>query len=233
VYLFVLSRHLKFHLQRIFECPIECSYHYDAEGHILFHILASLGNLGFPTSYSAFEAVPLKGRWVDAIATLLILSDEPGEIPPLNLGRPVDEKCLELILGIFKRVAASQFAMLAFVYSICARMLAGTGIATEELAIISICVTKALELPRDERTIPILRPVIRRIMRIRTTMLLYSSSIVEFENVSAVGMRCTDRLNTYLATMLIFGAQNCRVLSCARRPQKFSAAVGWLAEYVD
>jgi hypothetical protein len=190
-------------------------------------------NLDFPISYPEFKAAPLKGRWVDAIATLLILSDEPGDTPSLNLGRPVDEKCLELILGIFKRMATSQFAMLAFVYSICTRMLEGTGIATEELAIISICATKALQLPRDERSVPILRPVIHQTLRIRNSMLAYSSSTAEFESVSAVGMRCTDQLNTYLATMLIFGTQNCRVLSCARRPQSFSPAVGWLAEYVD
>jgi hypothetical protein len=175
----------------------------------------------------------LKGRWVDAIATLLILSGEPGDTPSLNLGRPVDEKCLELILGILKRVATSQFAMLAFLYGICARMLSGMGIAPEELAMISICVTKALELPRDDRIVPILRPVIHRILRIRTVMLPYTSTIGEFESASAVGMRCVNRLNTHLATMLIFGGQNCRVLSCARTLQTSSPAIGWLAEYID
>jgi hypothetical protein len=189
-------------------------------------------NLDFPTSYPAFKAVPLKGRWVDGIATLLILSGEPGEIPALNLGRPVDEQSFGLILGILKRVMTSQFAMLAFLNSICVRMLEGTDIATEELAMISICVMKALDLPRDERVVPILRPVISRILRIRTDMRLHASSIAEFENVSAVGTRCVDRLNTHLASMLIFGGQNCRVLSCARSPQAFSPAVGWMAEHI-
>jgi hypothetical protein len=170
---------------------------------------------------------------VDAIATLLILSGQPGDIPPLNLGRPVDEKCLELILGLFKRVATSQFAMVAFLYGICARMLDGTGIAPEELAIVSICVMKALELPRDDRIVPILRPVVHRILRVRTVMLPYTSTIGEFENASAVGMICVNRLNTHLATRLIFGGQNCRVLSCARTPQASSPAIGWLTEYID
>ena len=76
---------LKSHLQRIFECPIECPDHYDTEGHILFHILRNIGIVEFPTNYPAFEAVPLKDRWVDVVATLLILSDEPREIPPLDL----------------------------------------------------------------------------------------------------------------------------------------------------
>jgi hypothetical protein len=224
---------LQSHLQRIFEYPIKCPDHYDTEGHVLFHILATIDNVDFPTNYPAFKAVPLKGRWVDAMATLLILSDEPGDIPPLNLGRPVDEECLELILGIFRRVATSQFAMFAFLYGICVRMLDGMGIAPEELAMISICVTKALELPRDDRIVPILRPVIHRILHIRTVMLPYTSTIGEFESASAVGMGCVNRLNTHLATMLIFGGQNCRVLSCARTPQTFSPAIGWLAEYVD
>jgi hypothetical protein len=123
--------------------------------------------------------------------------------------------------------------MFAFLYGICARMLDGIGIAPEELAMISICVTKALELPRDDRIVSILRPVIHRIVRIRTVMLPYTSTIEEFESASTVGIGCVNRLNTHLATMLIFGGQNCRFLSCARASQAFSSAVGWLAEYVD
>jgi hypothetical protein len=193
-----------------------------------------VGNFGFPKSYPAFKAVPLKGRWVDAVATLLILSDEPGDIPSLNLGQPVDERCLELILAIFKRVTTSQFAMLAALYGICSRILKTGAISTEELAMVSVCALKALDLPRDERAIPIIRPVTGQILRIRTAMLDRSSrGNAEVENASIVGIRCVDRLNTHLAAMLIFGKQNCRVLSCARRLQSSSPAVGWLAEYVD
>jgi hypothetical protein len=176
----------------------------------------------------------LKDRWVDAIATFLILSDEPGEIPSINLGQPVDEKCLKLILAVFKRVTASQFAMLASLYGVCFRILKTGAISTEELAMVSICALKALDLPRDDRAIPIIRPVIGQILRIRTTMLEKSSrGDEEVEKASVVGTRCVDRLNTHLASMLIFGGQNCRALSCARRPQSCSPAVGWLAEYVD
>jgi hypothetical protein len=193
-----------------------------------------MDNFNFPISYPAFRAVPLEGRLVDAVATLLILSDEPGEMPPLNLGRPVDEQCLQIIIGIFKRVTTSQFAMLAFLYSICGRILPRFGISTEEVAQVSICAMKALNLPRDDRTIPIIRPVVRRMLRIRAIMIDGSSrEAEERENASVVGMRCVDRLNTHLASMQIFGGQNCRVLSCARRPQSFSPAVGWVAEYID
>lgn len=232
--MFVLSlTSFKSHLQRIFDHPVECHDHYPTEGHILFHLLANAGSFGFPTSYPAFKAVPLKGRWVDAIATFLILSDEPGEIPSLNLGRLVDKHCLELIRGIFKKIARSQFSMLASLYGICSRILVTGGISTEELAIVSICAMKALALPRDDRAIPIIRPVISQILRIRAAMLDRSRGAKEIENTSVEGMRCVDRLNTHLATTLIFGVQNCRVLTCARRPQSFGPAVGWLAEYVD
>jgi hypothetical protein len=168
------------------------------------------------------------------VATLLILSDEPGKIPLPNLGQPVDERCFELLLATFKRVTTSQFAMLASLYGICSRILKTGAIHAEELAMISICALKALDLPRDERAIPIIRPVTSQILRIRGAMLDRSSrGDKEVENASIVGMRCVDRLHTHLATMLIFGGQNCGVLSCARRPQSSSAAVGWLAEYVD
>jgi hypothetical protein len=175
----------------------------------------------------------LKGRSVDAVATLLILSDEPGEMSPLNLGRPVDEECLELILGIFKKVTASQFSMLATLYGICSRIVKYGGISTEELAMVSICAMKALDLPRDDRVVPIIRPVISQILRIRAAMIGGPTrETEEIENASVVGMRCVDRLNTQLATMLIFGGRNCRILSCARTPQAFSPAVGWLTEHI-
>ena len=220
-------------MQRIFECPIECPDHYDTEGHILFHILANIGYLEFPTSYPAFEAVPLKGRSVEVVATLLILSDEPGEIPPLDIGRPVDERCLKILLAAFKRVTMSQFAMLACLYSSCSRILS-MGVGTEDLAVLSICALKALDLPRDDRTIPIIRPVIGQILRIRDAMIENSSrGTEETENASVVGMKCVDRLNTHLAATFIFGEQNRRVLSCARSAETFSPAVGWLVEYVD
>jgi hypothetical protein len=60
----------------------------------------------------------LQGRFIDALAALLILSDEPGEIPQVNLRRPVDERCLQLISGIFKRVTTSQFDILGFLRAI-------------------------------------------------------------------------------------------------------------------
>jgi hypothetical protein len=192
-----------------------------------------VGVLEFPITYTAFKAVPLKGRLVDAMATLLILSGKPSELPPL-IGRQVDERCLEVILGVFKRVTTSQFAMLASLYGICSRILKTGGISTEELAIVSICALKALHLPRDDRSIPIIRPVVSKILRIRAAMPNRSSrGDKEVENASIVGIRCVDRLNTHLAAMLVFGRQNCRVLSCARRVDKFSPAVGWLVEYVD
>jgi hypothetical protein len=213
---------------------MQCPDHYDADGHILFHVLANIENVSFPTSYTAFKTVPLKSRRVDAVAILLILSDEPGGLPPLNLGQPVDEACLEMILEDLKRVTTSQFAMLASLYGICSRILNKWGANTEDLAMVLICALKALDLPRDDRAIPIIRPAVNQILRIRTVMRDSTfRKAEEIERVSVVGMECVDRLNTHLAATFIFGGQNCRVLSCARRPQNFSPAIGWLAEYVD
>jgi hypothetical protein len=191
-------------------------------------------NLRFNISYPAFKAVPLKGRWVDAIATLLIHSKEPVGMPPLDLRRLVDEQSLEIILEISKKVATSQFLMLASLYGICSRILDEGGISTEELVMVSICALNALDLSRDDRAIPIIRPVIRKILRVRAAMVRRQSrGSEEIKNASVVAMKCVARLNTQLVTTLIFGGQNCQLLSCARRSESFSPALGWLAEYVD
>jgi hypothetical protein len=194
-----------------------------------------MGTIVFSTNYPAFKAVPLKNRAVDAVAMLLILSGEPGEIPPLNLGRPVDERCLEIILGAFKTVTTSQYAMLASLSGICSRILNSRWVSAAQLAVVSICALKALHLPRDDRAIPIIRPVMSQIRSIQTAMLdqRFGENAEEVESVSVVGMECVDRLNTHLAATFIFGGQNRRVLSCARRAGTFSPAVGWLVEYVD
>jgi hypothetical protein len=113
--------------------------------------------------------------------------------------------------------------MFTSLYSICGRILETAGISTEEVALVSICVTKALELSLDVRVVPIIRPVIHRILSIQDAMISNAiRGIDEIQNVSIVGRRCVDRLNTHLATMHIFGGQNCRILSCARSPQAFS-----------
>jgi hypothetical protein len=192
-----------------------------------------MGHLRFPTSYPEFKALPLKDRWVDAGAALLILSDESGELPPINLSRQVDERCLEIILGAFKRVATSQFAMLASLYGICSLILTFV-INAEQLAMVLICALKALRLPRDDRSIPIIPLVVSQILDIRAALLGRGfRDAEEMESVSVAGMECVDRLNTHLAATLIFGGQNRRVLSCARRVDTFSPAIGWLVEYVD
>jgi hypothetical protein len=190
-------------------------------------------NLIFPGSYPAFKAVPLQGRSVDAVAALLILSDEPDELPPRILERPIDVRCWQMIRGIFNRATASQFCILALLYSVLRRMLTYGGVCSEEMALVVICVTKALELPRDDRSLPIIRPVTRLILDVRAAMVLSGfRSLEETSTVAAMGIRCVDQLNTQLAIMTIFGGQNCRALSCARSREPYSPAFGWLAEYV-
>jgi hypothetical protein len=189
-------------MEFIFEHPTECSAHCDAEGHILLHVLANVGKFRFPTRYPAFRAFQLQGRSVDAVVALLILSDEPHEIPPLTLGRPIDERCLHLMRKFFKRVTSSQFGILALLYSICGRIMEYGGISTEEVVVVSICVTKALQLPQNDGVIPITRPLVGRILDIQTDLITgseYSTrSGEEIGAVSTVGMRCVDRLNTWL-----------------------------------
>jgi hypothetical protein len=74
--------------------------------------------------------------------------------------------------------------------------------------------------------VPIIRPVIHRILGIRAAMISNAIRSTEIQDVSLMGTRCVDRLNTHLATMQLFSGQNCRVLCCARSPQTFSPAVG-------
>ncbi|KIM31626.1 hypothetical protein M408DRAFT_317866 [Serendipita vermifera MAFF 305830] len=215
-------------LQRIFEYPVRCSNHYDHEGHILFHIYEGVRShsiVDFPINMEIFTKVPLKNRQIRLLLALLVLPDcrltDRTEFY-------ISEECWPIILGICGTIKTSQ---LSFLSILCA--FNNVSACREDVVAFSICIHKSLDLALDQAAVPVVQSLVRRLDGFRelfVTRLEVSDLTIIAADEFDVAL---NRLNTHLASVLIHGMSNKRMLSCARASEGWSPATGWLPFHVD
>ncbi|KIM31689.1 hypothetical protein M408DRAFT_20917 [Serendipita vermifera MAFF 305830] len=217
-------------LQRIFEYPVRCPNHHDHDGHILLDMFEGTQShtiVYFPTNMEKFTKVPLKGRQIHILLALLLLPDY-RLTDPVEFG--INEECWPIILGICGSVKTSQ---LLFLSLLCDFDFSYFFWVREDMAAFSICIHKSLDLPLDQAAVPVAQTFVRRLDAfVEDTFIdwnrndLINTSVHELEVAVC-------RLKTHLASVLIHGTHNKRMLFCARAHDGWSPATGWLPTYID
>jgi len=183
-------------------------------------------------------SIPLQGRKMNLVLVLLMLPDAQYHILPDRLLSDIHTQCLGRIMQIGKVVRRSQLAMLSLMVDLSAHLVrrkyTRQTLCSEELAGFSLCVRRALELPRDPRVAFVIARLVENMMDIKRLM-YHNDYRVKWENQAAdrEASFATSRLMALLASMMVFGGHNRRILSCAQTREMYSPAVGWMPIYTD
>lgn len=173
--------------------------------------------------------VPLKGRHTHLLLALLVLPDD-RLTDQTDMGININEECWSIILEISSAVKSSQ---LSFLSILCGFDTSYFPWSCEEMAAFSICIHKSLDLPLDQAAVHVVQSLVRRLDGV-------GEKFVRGFGVSDLGKIAGDefnvamnRLNAHLASVLIHGMHNKRMLSCARANKGWIPATGWLPAYID
>ena len=220
------------HLQRTFSYSIPCSEHNDSDGHLLLHIL-KIPPSELTLDTRALTTIPMEGRQMEAL--FIILLHICAGYKALPSGQPIgniDPQCLIQIWELSNVTMSSQYAIL----SLLSDMSTARWVYPEHVAALSICVTNALLLPPDNRSTSIICPVVWRITRITDQMCLGRRRTEEERHDATIeANRAIAKLNTFRATMEVYGRSNTRLLTCTRPSVSGSLvpAGRWLPVYAD
>lgn len=225
------------HLIRIFGYNVPCSHHLDGEAHILLHLFDKIPSLIIWFDKPAQTSIPLSGRTMNALLTLLVAPNGFHQPAVDALLVHMDRKCLIQLFDIIETVKLSQFALLSILTDICVRLLDDDDrhiICSEEPAAIALCVERALKLPQDYRSVTVIQSLIQRIWKVEGRM-QYRRVRTPSENASASAetAAAVAHLLAHLARISVYGSRNSSKLSCARSGGNASPAVGWLPIYCD
>ena len=181
-----------------------------------------------------YSAVPIKRRTVNPLLMLLVLSDEYDEHASEELHSLIRQECLDQILEIIRAVEKSPLSLFALLVHLSNSLVKRGFDYPEDIALLAICVNKALRLPRDQRVAPVIPSLVAAVRQLTDVMSTRQRGTPEETLLAwkeATG--AIHRLNTRLANMLVFGGSNYRVLACARMHAPFSPAIGWLGPHMD
>jgi len=223
VFLQLMARK-KTHLQRIFEYYVQCGHSYTAgQTHLLHHIFKQIPRFYFPVEIPSLTKMKMTGRALHTLVTVIILFDGHRDLLQNKLRKHFDERCLDEVMEMVGVLTKSQYLLLAILLS------AGAELDWPgDVISFPICVNKALDLPNDHRSTPLILPLVghmrRRVPRI-------TGDPRQEAIASAESEQTIQRLYTCLASMMVFGGRHRRILSCARTREAFSPAVGWMAVY--
>jgi hypothetical protein len=228
---------MQLHLKQVFNFQVPCSRHYDGEGHLLLHLFEHVPTCPVSLNMSTFTDTPMTGCSMHPLLVMLMPldSDEP---PSEHMLKYFDPWCWSQVLEMLRVVKQSQFSLLTSLFEACAFIIAAEQnnffICSEDVAAISICITKAVELPQDHRITSIIRPLVNRVRRTLRSMRAHTMrSDRANESASREATIAIKRLRTLWASMTVFGDRNRRMISCARSRGACSPAVGWLPAYTD
>lgn len=221
-------------LENIFQCDILCPSHFNGEGHLLLHVFSALGRYKPVKNMEEFTDIPKDKFVLDALLMILLLPEEHDEVSPQALGQEVDPQCLSRIVDMCKRIKKNQFTLLTLLADLIPSITISPGLAAEDVEVMSFCINAALCLPRDPRSIVIIPIITTRLLEFRDEMMELKIRTKKQNLVASKKAEMTaDSLKTLLASMLVFGGQSRRLLSCARMHKEGNPALGWLSVNLD
>ena len=134
---------------------------------------------------------------------------------------------------MLESIAISQFTRMSLLHDLRDRLVI-RGVYSEELAAVSVCINKALDMPWDQRTTLIVHPLVACVLFLKDAMIRSACRAAQENEVASMEAGvAVNRLQSCLAREMIFGAQNVRLLACARTTGNWKPAVGWLPPHVD
>jgi hypothetical protein len=185
-----------------------------------------------------FTKIPIGERSVDILLAMMAIPGNQYSRFSESLCRHGHEQCLARALEIGRELRASQYAMLAFLSNLPARLIArdtfGNSLCSEELAGMSLGVINALSLPNDPRVAPLIPGIVFGILEVKE--LMYRRRYRPDWERQAADQEATNAINklmTHLASMTIFGVRNRQILTCARNREIHSPAIGWLPMHTE
>jgi hypothetical protein len=218
-------------LQRILEERTLCS-HGQGPGHLLHHLQsAAVPKITFRSDIRLFGAVSLNGVELPPVTALLAISGI-DELSILSLPQRIDGVCMTTLWGYIQSLKANQSFMLEFlaefpVYYSRTAVLAASAIHLK-------VIEDSIVLPPEEDSIPLLRPLSRRILVMSRPYLPSQEQEKRGEEITALsvqGRRIADLVIARFATVTISGEWSLRLLSCARPSWGTRPATGWWLNY--
>lgn len=206
----------KAQLRCIFHYPVHCPECYDGPGHLLFHILTMTTSYVFVLDITFFGSLPM--RILSTDVTLLMLCRSMANVP-ISLERMVDdadEECIKCLSAMFDEVESSQLYLFTLLCN-SARRLSHAWVDSEELVIILAGVRKALSLPDEAESVGVMILLSRLINELQEMMTLGGyRPFEERQQVSVEANKTYWELQSRLATRVVLGGCNSRLVSCAQ-----------------
>jgi hypothetical protein len=177
--------------------------------------------------------VPLKGRYLDVLLSLLVLRDDQEDASSTILPHETHERVISHVLEMCRTVKASQSSLLETTRGVLARHLQSY-IRTEDVAALLICINKALDLPCEQPGTAQIRALADLVLQTRQAvgkMWKNNSSLEEKRSAALEADQTVKRLKSHLIRMPICGGQNRRMLFCAHSRDGRVPALGWMGPY--
>jgi len=216
--------------------PVKCFEHHRFGGHLLLHIFDQIPLFQFPVGLEMFNTFPIQSGWSTALLVVLTLSYGHEELAWEMLLQHLDKQHLAQVSELLKAVKGSQVASLALLLGIATRLISSKSyfICPEEVAMMSLCIGKALELSSEQRSSLLIRPLVIRVQELGDLMITSNRRSTEDNEVASLAtVEAVNRLKSHMATLMIVGRQNSRALSCSQTHGSYSPAIGWLDPYTD
>ncbi|KIM32246.1 hypothetical protein M408DRAFT_326879 [Serendipita vermifera MAFF 305830] len=224
-------------LENIFQCDMLCPSHLNGDGHLLLHVFNKFRDCKPLENMEVFTSVSKDDMVLDALLMILLLPEEYDDVSPEALGQdygPIDPRCLSRLVNICKTVKRNQFTLLTLLADFIPKLAGHHALAAEDVEGISFCINKALYLPRDQRSVTIIPIVTTRLLECNDRMMDRNVRTMEENLVASNKAKATAyALKTLLASNLIFGGQNRKLLSCAHTHTEGNPASGWLSMNKD
>ena len=173
----------------------------------------------FVLDITFFGSLPM--RILSTDVTLLMLCRSMANVP-ISLERMVDdadEECIKCLSAMFDEVEASQLYLFTLLCNL-ARRLSHAWVYSEELIIILAGVRKALSLPDEAESVGVMILLSRLINELQEMMMLGGYRPFEerqqVQQVSVEANKTYWELQSRLATRVVIGGCNSRLVSCAQ-----------------
>lgn len=143
------------------------------------------------------------------------------------------EECFDRILDMIHVATASRYSSLQLLLSFSRRLHRSRRLRLDSVAVFLLCIGHALLLPPDDESLPILIPLALS-THFREEQITFHTKDYPLERVLFRHAReISKTLMSIVASKVVFGRTNGRVLSCARASKQYMSAIGWLAPYTD
>lgn len=210
-----------------------CRQHLDGPGHLLLHMFNPIPLCKFSSEVILLTGVSLRGRKLHVLLMLMLRPDalEAHQFP--DLSRHFDANCMIQLTNMANIVRCSQSSLLGLLWDLSTKILRNR-CAPEHFAAFITCINQAMKLQYDHQSTFIMLPLANRVMHMLDAMLsdndynLAEQNIVEIE-VKKVWILLTSAL----ASRVVFGGYNRRVLICARSQDSSCPAERWLPIHVN